>query len=303
MPGSIEVAVLGAAAVDLVAAVPHLPRADELVLASSMARYPGGAGANVAVGAARLGCRVGWIGRLGNDANGRLLREDFQREGVDLSRCPVVEGASAACWITVDPAGARAIVALGGIGLVDRLDEEDLDTIQRARIFYLTDHAGDVAAAGLAAAGLAGIPAVYSPGGMIAAQGLAPLADLLALQPVLLLNRAEMRQLTGSEDARAGAAALFARGPRAVILTLGEQGALIAEKGGQTHIPAARAQRIVDTTGCGDAFAAGLLAGLVEGRTLAGAARFGAVAAAMKLSSPGARTGLPTRAQVDAWQG
>jgi ribokinase len=105
---NLDVIVLGGAAVDLVAQVEELPQRDSLVLARAFERFPGGSAANVAVGLARLGRRVGFVGKLGDDEHGQLLLAAFEQERVDTRGVIVETGRpTATCFIAVDGRGGE----------------------------------------------------------------------------------------------------------------------------------------------------------------------------------------------------
>ena len=150
---NLQVVVLGGAAVDLVARVEALPKKDSLVLARSCEKFPGGSAANVAVGVARLGYRVGFVGKLGDDENGQLLLRAFEDEGVDTQSLIVEPGqATATCFIGVDDHGDRIIFALPGGSLIKDIGELDLAYLRGSRVLYIGPSYVEVAAAAVAAA-------------------------------------------------------------------------------------------------------------------------------------------------------
>ena len=298
-----EVAVIGVAAVDAVALVEHLPRADELVPAFTYNRYAGGSGANVAVGLAHLGHPVGFIGELGEDDNGRILLQSFAHEGVDTSRCRILAGqSSATCFITLAQNGERSIVALGGAGLTKQVTAADLEAIRKARLLYITDHDGELVQACLQSIRSTSTQLVYAPGGMIAARGLENMAPILAGGPILLLSLRELFSLLGESDLEHGVATLALLGAQTVIVTLGARGQYVYEHGKGWYGPAVPNPQVVDTTGGGDAFAAGLLDGLLRDLPMAMAVETGAWVASIKVGFRGARNGLPTREELLARQ-
>jgi len=311
---SLEVVILGAAAMDTVARLERLPEVDGIALAHSCETFPGGSGGNVAVGIARLGHRVGFVGKLGDDENGRRLLRAFEDEGVG-TREIIVEAArpSAACFIAVDARGERMIFALGGAAVIEHVAELRLEYLTHIRALYIGDALVEVAVAAAAAAHAAGAMVFYSPGGIMASAGLDDLQPILDRTDVLLVSRTDARTLLSLDDPHAAALALTRRGPRVVIETLGSEGVLVVTRDhqvpvlpkvpkddlGQTlHIPAFHVPQVVDATGAGDAFAAGLVAGFLEGLEWSAAARLGCAAAAIKIGYWGARSGLPTKPQV-----
>ncbi len=294
-----KVVILGAAAMDTVARFDRLPDVDGIALAHSCDSFPGGSGGNVAVGIARLGHRVGFVGKLGDDENGRRLLRAFEDEGVD-TRGIIVETArpSAACFIAADARGDRMIFALGGAAVIERAAELNLEYMARARALYISDALVEVAAAAADAAHAAGAIVFYSPGGVMASAGLDALQPILDRTDVLLVSRADARTLLSLDDPRSTALALMRRGPRVVIETLGSEGALVTTDDRTIPVPAFHVPQVVDATGAGDAFAAGLVAGFLDGLDWSAAARLGCATAAIKIGYGGARSGLPTKPQV-----
>ena len=294
-----QVVVLGGAAVDWVARVDALPERDSLVLARSCERFPGGSAANVAVGLARLGCSVGFVGKMGDDEHGRLLLAAFEQEGVETQGVIVEPGCpSAACFIAVDERGERMIVALPGAAVIERIEELDLDYVRGARAVYVGPSYPDVAIAAAAAIREDGGTVFCVPGGVHVP--LEILGAILERTDVLLVSRTEALALAGCASPDEAALALREMGPQVVVETLGAEGALVASDAGLIRVPAFDVPDAQDTTGAGDGFAAGLIAGFLEGLDWEAAARMGCAVAALKIRHVGARSGLPDREQVQS---
>jgi ribokinase len=132
-----------------------------------------------------------------------------------------------------------------------------------------------------------------------AAPALALDAALLPLSDWLVLNETEAEQASGIADVEAAAQALLARGPKAVLITLGAEGALLCDAAGVQRF-AARKVEALDTVGAGDTFVGGLATGLAEGRSAAEAVRLGQAAAAIAVSRVGVQTAMPQRAELGA---
>lgn len=296
---SLDLVVLGAAAVDFVAQVPHLPARDEIVFAGNSMLLPGGSGANISVGAARLGIRVGFLGKLGDDQWGKLIRRSFDEEGVDGSGLLIeANKRSATCFVAVDGAGERAIVSMGGVALLESPSELDPGYFKGIRALCITDARRRVA---LAASGIArseGAKVFFNPGGLMIGQGLDQIRPLLTVCDVLILSQKEASKIGGQEDPVSMAQFLVQLGPKVVLVTLGDRGVVLHTRDGFKHIPAFTMLEVCDTTGAGDAFTAGLIAGFIEGHGWHLAARFGCAAAALKARRLGAQAGLPTNEEI-----
>jgi ribokinase len=284
-----RVAVVGSVNADVLVRVERFPIAGETVLGGDAVIGLGGKGANQAVGLARLGVDVLFVGVTGDDAFGAMLRARLEDEGVDLSSCSMVPGPSGVALIEVDAGGENRIVVAPGANALLRPDAgAGIPDVGVVLGQLETPVACFVAATEAQPDAIAVL--VPAPAG--------PLADaLLRRLDVIVPNRTELAQLTGRDDVAAGAQALLDRGVGAVVVTLGADGALVLDRTGATAI-AANAAEVVDTTGAGDAFAAGLCAALVRDTSLVDAARFGAAVAARTVAYVGATDGLPYWADV-----
>ena len=297
--GDLEAVVLGGAAMDWVAQVETLPPRDGLALAHTVARYPGGSAANVAVGLARLGHRVGFVGKLGDDEDGRTLLRAFEQEGVDTAAVvTVADRPTATCFIGLDAQGERVIFALPGASLIETVAELDLAYLCQGKVLYIGPAYPEVAIAAASAAREARSTVFYAPGGAWGPAGLADMRPVLGLVDVLLVSRTEAAALTGQESPSEAVRLLAREGPPVVIETLGKEGALVLDGGQISRCPALSVSQVRDSTGAGDAFAAGLVAGFVEGMDWEASSRLGSAVAALKVRHVGARSGLPTRREV-----
>jgi len=287
---------------DLVVKSARIPVPGETILGGDFLMVPGGKGANQAVAAARLGARVCFVTRLGDDLFGRKSLDNFQREGLDTRFVTLTPHTpSGVALITVDDAGNNAIVVAPGANA--KLSAED---VRRAEAEIRS--AGAVVAqlevpmmAVQCAAELAdeaGVPFILNPA---PAQRLYP--ALLARVEVLTPNETEAQILSGvevvdEESARKAAESLLSTGVKAVILTMGVKGFLLAADGTMELIPALKV-KAADATAAGDAFTGSLAVSLAQGRTLREAALFANRAAALCVTRLGAQPSMPTRKEVE----
>jgi ribokinase len=293
-----EVAVVGSLNLDLVIRVAALPGPGETVVGGDLFANPGGKGANQAVAAARLGRRVAMVGRVGDDQAGRDLLAALEADGVDTAQVGVLDGVpSGTAFIVVGDDGENQIVVSPGANA--RLAPADVEAAGAAlraaavTLLQLEVPLDTVAAAAATAAGTV----VLNPAPV------RPLADdLLARVDVLVPNRVELAQLAEGpvpetvEDAVGLAEGLAAR---AVVVTLGADGALVVEDGRAGHVPAVPV-RAVDTTAAGDAFCGGLADALAGGASLRDAARWAVRVAAAACTRDGAQASLPTPADLQS---
>lgn len=286
---------------DIVVAVPRHPRPGETIIGADSFRTPGGKGANQAVAAARLGQRVAMVGRVGEDDAGRTLRAALNDYGVDYAAVvETTETPTGIALITVDPNGENIIVVSSGanarVGAADVKAAAPL--VERAAVVLLQLEIP--LEASIEAATLATGTVILNPAP--APTDRLPL-ELLAAVDVLVPNRSELAELAGvPAPASLAAVERLARsieGPRAVVVTLGAEGALLVERGSSTHV-AAPTVEAVDTTGAGDCFCGALADALARETPLEDAVRFAVRAAAVSTTRPGAQAAMPGRDEVSA---
>ncbi|MEM2458472.1 MAG: PfkB family carbohydrate kinase, partial [Archaeoglobaceae archaeon] len=128
----------GALNLDKIYRVDKIPGKDEEGFVRSLELSPGGSAANTIVGLARLGIKSGYIGKVGNDAEGRILLEDLKKEGVETQAVIRAEGRSGTAIILVDDAGNRAILVDPGVNDTISYEEIELEFVKKFRVLHLT---------------------------------------------------------------------------------------------------------------------------------------------------------------------
>jgi ribokinase len=295
-----DLLVVGSANADLVISVERRPGAGETVLGSDLAVHPGGKGANQAVAAARLGARTALLARVGDDANGRLLLDSQRAAGVDTVGVLAGGAPTGVALITVDPSGDNSIVVSPGAN--GRLTPADVRAA--AGLF----RASRVVSAQLEIPLETVVEVVrnLAPGSRFVLNPSPPRSlpqEVLAACDPLIVNEHEAQViLDGTESGdrpEDWARLLLAKGPRSVVVTLGAEGALVADADGTTRVPSVKVDA-VDTTGAGDAFTAALGWKLGTGSALPEAAAYAARVGAAAVTKPGAQESYPTAQEVDA---
>lgn len=290
---------MGAAAVDTIVKVPHLPKADEIVYPNSIEQHPGGSTANIAVGLSRLGETVAFFGKAGDDANGKVIVDSFHADGVDTAYLKIEAGnSSGGAFIAVDEDGERVIYSLGGNTLYERWDEIDPAAFDGVEGLYIGETFDEV---GVEAAKLAhknGATVFFGPGGIMCSYGLDYLGPVLEHTDYLLVNLPEAKMLSGCDSKEAAIETLLNAGAKNLIMTEGKHGSGCYSKEGCITAPAFPV-KAVDTTGAGDTFTAGLLHAFSQGMEPQQVMRFAAACAAEAVQVVGARTSMPTAAQMD----
>ncbi|MFF4542894.1 ribokinase [Streptomyces sp. NPDC001435] len=293
-----DLLVVGSANADLVIGVERRPGAGETVLGKDLAVHPGGKGANQAVAAARLGARTALLARVGDDAHGRLLLESQRAAGVDTVGVLVGGAPTGVALITVDPSGDNSIVVSPGAN--GRLTPTD---IRAAGSLF---HASRVVSAQLEIPLETVVEVVRSlaPDGRFVLNPSPPRplpAEVLAACNPLIVNEHEAKVVLGdacvSEKPEDWARLLLAKGPRSVVVTLGAEGALVADAQGVARVPSVKVAA-VDTTGAGDAFTAALAWRLGTGASLTEAAAYAARVGAAAVTKRGAQESFPTAEEV-----
>lgn len=280
MSGRPRVVVLGSVNLDVVATGERLPAPGETVTGATLARHPGGKGANQALAAARLGADVALVSRVGADSAADEALALLRAEGADLTGVAVDPTLpTGVALIAVSREGENQIVVAPGanLGLTpDRVpDLGDAALIVQLELPVETVERAVAAHAGLVCANLA--PAL-------------PVSDAL-------LARADLVVVNETEAAAYGARLGLCRG--AVVTTLGARGARMTRAGREVAAAAPPPVTPVDTTGAGDCFVAALVVALLEGRDDEQALAFACAAGALATTRPGAQTALPRREEVD----
>jgi sugar/nucleoside kinase (ribokinase family) len=286
---------VGGLSYDLLLRVDCLPTSDGKVPASLIGRLPGGFIANSTCAAARLGLDSGYIGWVGDDAEGMMLGGEFERLGIDATGLTVVPGqATPFTVVMVTDAGERAIVVPSSAVYEQPLGESQIAFAGRARI--VLTYPRDVAWCKTLA------NRVHDAGGIFAldVEDTSPLTGdtlrkVLVHTDVVFVTESSL-PLTDETSLEEIA------GPQWIVMTAGKRGAYGFD--GSLHqlvYQPAYPVKTVDTTGAGDCFHAALLTAWLRGATLAEALRVASAAAALKVQHQGARNGLPTLAEVEGF--
>ncbi|MEB3020661.1 ribokinase [[Mycobacterium] crassicus] len=273
------ICVVGSANMDTVLTVTVLPDPGETVLATAVATTPGGKGANQAVAAARAGARVQFVGAIGDDDAGLLLRRHLQNNGVGTDGLTTMPGPSGSAVITVDPSGENTIVVAPGANATWTLDSGQRDLITHCDVLLMQLEIPipvATAAAGLARASGATVILNVSPAGR-------DVTELAGLTDVAVVNETE--------------SAWFRHPVPHRVVTLGARGARYTGADGTVHVPATVVDA-VDTSGAGDVFAGVLAAEWPAG--IAHALRAACAAGALATLTPGAGDCAPSAEAIRA---
>ena len=299
------IVVVGSCNVDLTTFTDRFPNPGETMFGNRFDLGFGGKGANQAVAAKRCGADVAMVARVGNDLFGEATVRNFERLGIDASHVRVVDGlSSGVAPIFVDPGGQNRIIVVKGAN--DALRPADIDgaaaLLERAACIVLQFEIPlETVAHTVAFARARGIRTIVNPAPALP-------VDLGTLEGVdyFIPNQTEAAMLTGRpaetaetlDEIAACAKTLIDRGMRNVVITLGEQGAWLANASRAESIPGVRVAA-VDTTGAGDAFIGSFAAFLGEGLDDRTALQRANVYAALSTTGVGTQKSFLTREAFD----
>ena len=302
------IVILGIFVADTAYRAERQPKMGETIMGMSFVLGPGGKGSNQAVAAAmarsQSGGHVHFITRLGRDAFADIARATWDRAGVIPEVTEDADSYTGAAYIFIENAtGNNAIiVAPGAAGRVSVADVEARRALIEGAAVFVTQLEQPIPAArhALEIARAAGVRTILNP---------APAASLedamLALCDFVTPNETEAEALTGLPvatvaEAEMAADALLAKGVGAVVITLGDKGALYRDRSRSVHVPVISAGPVVETTGAGDAFNGGFAVALSEGMDVVEAVRFGCATAGISVTRAGTAPAMPSRAEIEA---
>ncbi len=315
MPAAFDVTALGNAIVDVISpaddtflqaegvakgAMTLIDEAQAARLYGRMApgvEASGGSAGNTVAGIASLGGRAAYIGKVADDVLGGVFAHDLRAGGVEFRTSPLVGGAATArCLVNVTPEGQRSMCTFLGASVALTPDDLDAELIKGAQVVYLEGYLFDAPAARRAFAEAAQIARAagrrialtLSDGFVVERHREGLLAFIDAEVDVVFSNAAEVTALFRTDDAETAGRRLAERVAVAAV-THGAAGSVVYGPGERVQVAAAPVAEVIDTTGAGDQYAAGVLFGLARGRPLEVCGRLGALAAAEVIGHYGPR--------------
>ena len=301
---AVHVVVVGSTNFDFVVRAERLPKEGESLLVEGLQFFPGGKGANQAVGVARMGAKASFLSCLGEDVIGDFLIRNLESSGIDTAWIKRTPHRSTGCafimlfpngnnCITVDPAANLELTPADverSRAVIERADavasvlEVSLEVVEAA--FRLARKAGKLTVLD------AGPPRECPP-------------EMLRLADVVSPNETELATLTGRSvldrgSAREAAGELIARGVGTVLVKLGADGAMLVTSQGAEHFPAYKINAL-DPTAAGDAFTGAFTVEYSGGAKIGDAIRFANAAGALAATKVGAQSSLPMRQEVETF--
>lgn len=295
-----DVITVGHVLLDLRFSVDKFATPDRESTILSQSHGVGGSAANVAIGIRRLGGTSTVIAKIGFDDFGKNALEDLVREGVDVSniRIQATNGRTGFTIVVIDSTGQ--ILMYGHKGVSEDLKPEEI----HARIFEKTKYVHiaslrvDTSAVAAKYAKEQGAFVSFDPGRRLSRLGLEGLKPVISQVDLVLPNEIEAQTITGEEDYRKAAQVLLDTGARIVVLKRGGKGVYVATRDEEFEVPSYLPGKVVDTTGAGDALAAGLIMGLRR-YPLREAVRFATVVAGIKVTRLGSHE-IPSMQEVES---
>jgi len=296
-----RIAVIGSTNMDMVVKSENIPVPGETVLGGDFLMNPGGKGANQAVAIARLGGKVTFITKVGNDMFGRQFAHTFEEESIDISGILYDSSVpSGVALITVDESGENSIVVASGAN--QKLSENDvrmcMEKISNVGILLLQlEIPMDTVKFAVQYASSKGIKIILNPA---PANRLVP--DLYKMVDIITPNTNEAEMLSGikiidMESAKKAAEFLIKQGVKNVVITLGVKGAVVLQSE-EFHIIPPTKVNAIDSTAAGDVFNGALAIAISEGKSLVEAAKFACLAGSITATRMGAQSSIPYRNEV-----
>ncbi|GBE55785.1 MAG TPA: carbohydrate kinase family protein [Euryarchaeota archaeon] len=294
-----DVAGIGALNMDKIYRVPRIAREGEELPVIEVYEASGGSAANTIVALSRMGISTGFIGVVGKDSEGRKILRDMVKEGVNTECMEKFGGHTGVIIVLVDNNGERTMYAYPGVNNLFEIKDSMLRCAENAKYLHVSSFVGEKSF-------LSQLDLIqnlknkisFAPGMLYTKyKNLSELRDFISKSKVIFLNREEASYLTGKQYEN-GARDLIMMGAEIVAVTLGRDGCYIRTGDKEIRVEAENV-RVVDTTGAGDAFAAGFLYGLVRGYEPETCARLGNFTAARCTEHLGARDGLPFKEAVE----
>ncbi|MDQ1280869.1 MAG: PfkB protein [Thermoproteota archaeon] len=295
-----KVIVYGSSAVDTMVTIDRLPKKDESVYFSNVQNLPGGSASNVAIALRRLGVPVSFVGKVGGDAKGTLLLQEFKREEVDTSGVIIEpKQKTLTTFISIDHHGNKRIYVLGGDNIALSLSspaEIVWNKIEDSQIIYIGEVFIEIAELIASFAKSHDKKVFYRPGLPIIIHNPEKVMAILRNVDVLILNQKGWENLKRNSPLRP--TDILKTGPEALILTKGIEGCEVYTTE-ESFAMSADNLNAIDTTGAGDAFAAGLICSYLTSRDLKECIEFALAVSALSIVKKGAREALPTKVQVE----
>ncbi len=314
MEKDFDVICIGAALIDIVAKIERHPIEDDEIFVPNLQIMSGGAAANTAYACKLIGLKTAFIGKIGyKDEFGNKIIKDFEEISLNTTLIKYSrEQATGLAYVAIDRSGDRRIYAYSGAANLLSSNDINSEEILKAKIIFLSslqNLAPFVKAAKIAKEHK--IPIILNPGMLVIEQGYSKIQGLLSDIDILIISEREFLYLFQVVDNKLKrhlinekVSSLFKLGIRIIIITTGKKGAWLINSKRAELIEPIKVEKIIDTTGAGDAFSAGFIYGFNKNLSfnfedLKINVKIGNYIAGSCIQELGARSGIPTEDEID----
>ena len=298
------ISILGIFVADLTFRTDRLPRQGETVIGNSFKLGPGGKGSNQAVAARRAGAEIIFITKIGKDTFGDIAMKLYADEGINsefIWEIPNIATGAAGIMVN-EKSGDNSIIVVPGVAdalVPDDLDEAESGIAECAFFMASLEVPIPVMQRGLEIAKRNNVPTILNPAPAVTLPD-----EVYGLCDYFTPNETEASFLAGipvdtKEQASEAAQIFIDRGVKTTVITLGENGVYVQNSNLSQHIPAFNmGNKVIETTGAGDAFNGGFAYALSEGIPLTEAVRYGSATAAISVTRLGTAPAMPYKAEI-----
>lgn len=287
-----DILVVGSINADLVLVSDIRPKAGETVTGKDFRIVPGGKGANQAIAAARLGKKVGFIGCVGNDQNGKMLIENFKENNVETKYIKVVEGVPSGVANIIVSQGDNSIIVIPGANysITKEMIDKNLDVLLNSKLVVLQHEIPMVIIEYIINLCFEnGVKVILNPAPAIKLKD-----TIIDKVDYLTPNEHECKIVFDNPNTDE----LLSKYPSKLIITKGDKGVLYHNGSNIVNIPAFKVD-VVDTTGAGDTFNGAFATAIVDGKNIDESILFANKAAALAITKIGAQSGMPYREDLN----
>lgn len=303
-----EVACVGVACVDVLAKTVHrIPKRGKLEIVEALQLQAGGCAVNAAIGLSRLGVTSALIGKIGNDGFGQYLLKVLQEERVNtegLAIDPHVQ--TSASVVLIDHSGERSILHCLGTNALFTYEDVNLTLVQSSKILFI---AGALLLPRFDGEGATKLSRLARDAGLLvcmdtawdwSGQWFCKIRHTLPYVHWFMPSFEEAKELSGHSNPEDMACFFITQGVENVVIKLGEKGCYVHSTADKSSffVPAYKVERVVDTSGAGDAFCAGFIAGLIEGLTPYQCAKLANAVAAHCIMEIGTTVGIRRKEEI-----
>jgi ribokinase len=267
---------------------------------------PGGSAANCAAVAAHLGVPTAFMGFIGMDSFGEAIKEDLEKFGVLLTHLERIEGDTGIITAIINPQGERTFYSYRGVNSTGELSKLPENLFRNCKYLHISGYSfQDINSRNnslllIKEAKKFGTLVSLDPSFWHSKEYHKQNPSLLSDVNIIFPSQEEAELLSGSDDPSTAAQLLLEMGPQIVVITLGSEGCYLASAKQHHYLPAIPVHDVVDTTGAGDAFCAGFLAGQIFGLDIIDSAKMGNTVASIIIKQIGGHKGAPTLEQLCA---